>query len=279
MQKIDLHVHTNCSDGSFSPADAVLEAKRLGLKAIAITDHDSAEGCAEAMRTGDKCGVEVVKGIEITAKLGTAIHILGYYIDETSSEIYSFLKWIQEDREKRNKKMAQLMADDGLDISYERMCEKYEGIIGRPHFAQELVDLGLAYSVNDAFKRYVNKGCRYFIGRTVISVDTAVKMIASAGGVPVLAHPYQYKRNDAELRELIEFAMKNGLRGMECRYSGYSEEQTRYLENIADEYGLLKTGGSDFHGSFKPHIKMGTGISENLSVPYEYLEKLKQAVN
>ena len=139
-----------------------------------------------------------------------------------------------------------------------------------------LYELGLAESVNDAFQRYVEKGQKYYLPRTIIPIEMAVETICRSGGVAVLAHPFQYKKNDAELRELIEHCMAHGLRGMECRYSGYDAQQTAYLEGLAEEYGLLKTGGSDFHGANKPTISLGVGKGE-LDVPYAWLERLKAA--
>ena len=129
----------------------------------------------------------------------------------------------------------------------------------------------------DAFARFVGKGQKYYVPRTTIDIDTSVEAVVASGGVPVLAHPFQYKKSDGELRELIERCMDHGLRGIECRYSGYDAQQVAYLEGLAEKYGLLKTGGSDFHGENKPHISLGTGIGGELDVPYEWLEKLKEA--
>ena len=137
--------------------------------------------------------------------------------------------------------------------------------------------LGLAESVSDAFTRYLGRGQRYFVPRKTLEIDSAVEAIAQSGGVPVLAHPFQYKKDDRELRELIEHCMDHGLVGMECRYSGYDAEQVRYLEKLAEEYGLLKSGGSDFHGDNKPHIGLGVGLNGELDVPYAWLEPIREA--
>ena len=131
--------------------------------------------------------------------------------------------------------------------------------------------------VEESFARFVEKGQKYYMPRTIMPIDQAVEIIVNSGGVPVLAHPFQYKKNDEELRELIEHCMDHGLKGMECRYSGYGPEKVAYLEALAAEYGLVKTGGSDFHGDNKPHIQLGTGIENELDVPYAWLEKLKKA--
>ncbi|MCI6486771.1 MAG: PHP domain-containing protein [Clostridiales bacterium] len=276
MKRIDLHVHTTASDSTASPAEAVRLAKEAGLSAIAITDHDTVSGYAEAAEAGKKYGVEVVPGIEISTKYGRAVHILGYYIDPDSDKLAPVLEWVVHDRDERNRKMAELMAADGLPVSYEEMHRRFGAVIGRPHFAEVLVELGLAKDIRDAFDRYVEKGQKYYLPRNFLSIERSIEIIREAGGVPVLAHPFQYKLDDAGLRELIEHCMESGLQGMECRYSGYSVEQSKYLGRLAEEYGLIKTGGSDFHGDNKKHISIGTGTG-HLEVPYKYLEKLRQA--
>ncbi len=275
MREIDLHIHTTASDGTCTPGDVIRQAARLGLRAAAVTDHDTAEGHKEAAEAAEAAGIEFVPGIEISTRYGVAVHILGYYIDAATPRMRKLLDWIVADRDARNEKMCARMEADGLPIRYEDMRRRFGAVIGRPNFGQALVELGLAESINDAFARYIEKGQRYFVPRNIISIDTAVETIAEAGGVPVLAHPFQYRKNDTELRELICHCMDHGLRGMECRYSGYDREKTDYLEKLAEEYGLLKTGGSDYHGENKPHIRLGTGIRGELDVPYGWLEKLR----
>lgn len=276
MREIDLHVHTTASDGTCAPAEVVRLAAEEGLRALAITDHDTAGGYAEAAEAGRALGLEVVPGIEISTRFTGAVHILGYYIDPISPELRPVLDWVVQDRDERNRKMAALMAEDGLPVSYEQMHERFGAVVGRPHFARVLMELGLADSVQDAFDRYVEKGQKYYVGRHFLSIERSIEIIRLSGGVPVLAHPFQYRLDDAQLRRLIEHCLESGLRGMECRYSGYSEEQMAYLLSLAEEYHLLPTGGSDFHGANKPHIRLGRGTGA-LAVPYEYLEKLKEA--
>ncbi len=277
MREIDLHVHTTGSDSTCPPREAVKLAKELGLRAIAVTDHDTAIAYAEAAEAGRELGLEVVPGIEISTRYDKPVHILGYYIDPESPKLRPVLDWVVADRDRRNREMVALMAADGLPVTYEGMKERFGEVIGRPHFGRVLVELGLARDVNDAFQRFIEKGQRYYRPRTIMSTDQAVEIIAAAGGVPVLAHPYQYKKDDKELRELIGHCMEHGLRGIECRYSGYVPERAAYLEGLAEEYGLLKTGGSDFHGDNKPQNHMGTGLAGELNVPYEWLQVLKEA--
>ncbi len=272
MRGIDLHVHTTASDGTCTPRETVCRASRLGLCGIAITDHDTVSGHAEALSAGMDCGIEVVPGIEVSTRYGVSVHILGYYIEN----LIPLLDNLVNDRDRRNEQVAVLMAADGLPVDYARMKERFGKAIGRPHFGRILVELGLAESVNDAFNRYLGKGQRYFIPRRIIEIGPAVEAIALSGGVPVLAHPFQYKKDDGELRELISCCMDHGLRGIECRYSGYDNDQVRYLESLAEEYGLLKTGGSDFHGDNKPNISLGTGMSGELDVPCAWLEPLRE---
>lgn len=277
MREIDLHVHTTASDGTCTPRETVSLAAEAGLKAVAVTDHDTAEAHPEARAAAEALGVEFVPGVEISTRYGVAVHILGYYIDPEEAGMRALLDWIVEDRAARNKKMCALMEADGLPIHYEEMTARFGGVIGRPNFGQMLVELGLAESVKDAFDRYIEKGRRYYLPRTILPIEKAVEAIVRSGGVAVLAHPFQYRKNDDELRELICHCMDHGLGGLECRYSGYDAEKTAYLEGLAEEYGLFKTGGSDFHGANKPNIRIGAGIGGELDVPYAWLMRLKKA--
>lgn len=274
MKRIDLHVHTTASDGTESPAAVVRQAAALGLAAIAVTDHDTCAGYREAAEEGARLGVEVVPGIEISTKYGGAVHILGYYIDVDSPALQEVLDWIVRDRDERNEKMCALMRADGIDVDYGSMRARFGEVIGRPHFAELLIERGLARDMHEAFDLYVEKGRKYYQGRSFLPIERSVELIREAGGIPVLAHPFQYKRDDAGLRELIEHCMQSGLQGMECRYSGYDAAMSGYLEALAAEYGLLRTGGSDFHGANKTEIRLGDGKG-GLEVPYAYLEALR----
>ena len=276
MKRIDLHVHTTASDGTCTPTEVVRKAAGMGLAAIAVTDHDTVSGYAEAAKAGQELGIEVVPGLEISTRYLGPVHILGYYVDPESPVLQEVSDWLVKDRDKRNRRMAALMAADGLPVDYERMQERFGAVIGRPHFAKLLVELGVAESVNDAFARFVERGQKYYCARNFLPIERAIRLIREAGGVPVLAHPFQYRLSDESLRDLIELCMKNGLLGMECRYSGYDEQKVDYLLALAREYALLPTGGSDFHGSVKPHIALGDGMGE-LRVPYRFLIGLKAA--
>ena len=274
MKKIDLHIHTTASDGTFTPEEVVREASRLGLAAVAITDHDTAEGYPAAAAEGAKLGLEVVPGIEISTKFRAAVHILGYYIDVNSPALEEVLDWMHRDREDRNIKLCAMLREQGVDIDNERMHARFGDFVGRPHFAEIMVENGMARDVNDAFERLLNKNRPYFIPRQFLPIERSVEIIREAGGIPVLAHPFQYRLDDAQLRELIEHCMDSGLEGMECRYTGYDARQCAYLESLAAEYGLVRTGGSDFHGAIKGDIRLGEGRGE-LEVPCAWLEELR----
>jgi len=272
-------VHTTASDGTETPRETVERAAKAGLRAIAITDHDTVLGCREAMEAGQELGVEVVPGIEFGTKYGIAVHMLGYYMDLDAPALTEMTRSIVEDRDQRNEKTVKLMQENGIDVTYAQLKERYGEVIGRPHFAHVLMEAGLAADVQDAFARLLGKGMKYHQYRHTLEIHEVIECIIKSGGVAVLAHPFQYKKNDEELRELIEHCIGFGLKGMECRYSGYTHEQVAYLEALAEEYGLIKTGGSDFHGENKPHIAIGSGINENLDVPYSWLENLKKIKN
>ena len=235
MKYIDLHIHSAVSDGTDSPAQIVQKAAELGLAAVAITDHDTVAGCAEAAAEGEKLGVEAVSGVELTSRYGRTIHILGYYLRTNSPVLTRTLDGILAERDHRNRKMAALMAADGIPIDYDEMKRRFGASIGRPHFGDMLVELGLAESVQDAFDRFIEKGQRYYLPRKMLSIERSVEVIREAGGVPVLAHPFQYRLEESALRQLIEHCMDHGLLGLECRYSLYDEEQSQYLLKLARE--------------------------------------------
>ena len=274
MDRIDLHIHTTASDGTFTPEEVVREALRIGLAAVAITDHDTAAGYARAAAEGEKRGLEVVPGIEISTKFRSAVHILGYYIDVDSPALEEVLEWMHRDREERNVKLCAMLRASGVDIDIERMHARFGDLVGRPHFAEIMIENGMARDMNDAFERLLNKNKPYFIPRQFLPIERSIEIIREAGGTAVLAHPFQYRLDDAGLRELIEHCMESGLEGMECRYSGYDAAQTAYLEALAAEYGLVRTGGSDFHGAIKGEIRLGEGKG-GLNVPYAFLEELR----
>ena len=274
---IDLHVHTTASDGTLTPRQTAELAKKLGLAAIAVTDHDTAAGLPQALAAGAELGVEVVPGVEVSAGYrDTGVHILGYYIDPTAPVLAAALDWFRQERARRNEAIVQAMAADGYPISMDALRAAFPGaVLGRPHMAALLVQAGCADSVQDALTRWLNKGGTYYQPRRRMPLEQAVQAIRQAGGAACVAHPYQYGFGGAEREAFLRAARDAGCTALEAYYSGYSPAQTQALLEAADRLGMAVAGGSDFHGDRKPHIQMGSGIGGGLAVPYSLLEALR----
>lgn len=274
---IDLHTHTTHSDGSVGPADLVALALRNGAQAIAITDHDTVSGLAEGRRAAVSAGVEFIDGIEISAEYrpGT-MHLLGYFIDPDSDELRSKLGDLKEGRERRNPEIARKLQALGMNVSYDEAAALAGNeIVGRPHFARVLVSKGYASSIQDAFDRYLAKGAPAYHEKIRLNPANAISLIHSAGGAAVLAHPYQLQLQSFEETEALVLSLcELGLDGIEAIYSRHSREQRLLYSQIAERCGIVTTGGSDFHGSYKPDIDIVKGTGD-LFVPYSVLEALK----
>jgi 3',5'-nucleoside bisphosphate phosphatase len=274
---IDLHAHTLYSDGSVSPEELVRAAAHAGARAIAITDHDTVEGLAEGRATAERLGIEFVSGIEISAEHepGT-MHILGYYVDDESAILRTTLAELRLARDERNPEIASRLRSLGFDIDYDEVVGiAGSEIVGRPHFARLMVEKGYAQSIQDAFTRFLAKGAPAFVDKRRLSPADSINLIHGAGGVAVLAHPYQLKPLEMEDQDrLIGELAALGLDGVEAIYSRHSQEQREAYSTVAARHGLLVTGGSDFHGSYKPDINIVRGLGD-LKVPYSLLEGLK----
>ena len=274
---IDLHAHTLYSDGSVSPEELVQAAMRAGARAIAITDHDTVDGLAQGRAAAERLGIEFVNGIEISAEHypGT-MHILGYYIDDELITLRTTLAELKLARDERNPEIARRLQSLGLDIDYDEVVGiAGSEIVGRPHFARLMVEKGYAQGIQDAFNRFLAKGAPCFVDKKRLSPADSINLIHSAGGVAVLAHPYQLKPLTMEDQDrLIGELAALGLDGVEAIYSRHSKEQREAYSRIAERHGLLVTGGSDFHGSYKPDINIVKGLGD-LEVPYSLIEGLK----
>ena len=274
MSGIDMHIHTTASDGSNAPAVVVRMAAEAGYQAIAITDHDNTNGVHEAQEAAKKYGLEVVPGIELSTQWnGTEVHILGYYVTPGAESLADLLGWALNQRNIRNTRIVEKLQEKHIPISMEEVRAKFPStVLGRPHIGTILIEKGYATDMKDAFAKYLGKtGCCY-VRRVNLPMEDAIRRIMQAGGLPVLAHPYQYELPEPKLRELISVVKENGGVGMECIYSKYDAAQSGHLLELAKEYDLLPTGGSDYHGKSKPNIQIGT-----TRAPYAYLEALKKA--
>lgn len=258
---IDLHVHSNISDGTMSPDDVVKLAAESGLSAIALTDHDTVAGIEEALAAGEKYGVEVIPGIEISADYkGGDLHILGFDIDYRDRNFAEKIAVCRDSRHERNIKMTEKIRQQGFPVTWEIMLERFgDNSITRAHFAKYLLDEGYVKSKEEAFAKYLNPGCPCYVAREKVTPEQAVKMIIDAKGHPVLAHPMLYKMTHDRIESVIVMLMSYGLQGIEAVYSLNSPEDDEFLKKVAKRHGLYITGGSDFHGAIKPDIQIGIG--------------------
>lgn len=279
MEKFcDLHTHSACSDGTASPADLVWEAKRAGLSAVALTDHNTVAGLHEFAAAAKNAGIEGVCGIEFSADFESKeIHVLGLFIkEEHFGDINDLLADVKKRKEAANTALAKSLCEGGFLIDYDEIKKASGGYINRAHFATALFEKGYAESVRDAFDKYLREDAGYYKAPERLSAFDVIPFIRSIGAVPVLAHPF-LNLSENELRFFLSKGKELGLCAMETDYSEYSKETTLLARGIADKYGILRSGGSDWHGERKPLICIGCGKGD-LRVPYEYLEKIKKEV-
>ncbi|MCI8946461.1 MAG: PHP domain-containing protein [Lachnospiraceae bacterium] len=273
---IDLHVHSNKSDGTFSPTQLVEYAVKKGLTAFALTDHDTADGLEEAIAASKSRPVTVIPGIEFsTSYEDKDIHVLGLAIHYKAPVFLSALADFVASREQRNERMCQKLRDYAkIDITYEKLKQASPGaVITRAHYAGYLLEHGVVNSMPEAFERFIGDQAPCFIPREKVTPLQAVRLIREAEGIPVLAHPPLYHLSDARLEALVKMLTENGLAGVEALYSTYTPGEETHMKSLARKYGLLITGGSDFHGARKPDIDMGTGKG-NLYVHDSILDAL-----
>ncbi|MBO5165499.1 MAG: PHP domain-containing protein [Lachnospiraceae bacterium] len=287
---IDLHVHSNCSDGSFTPKELVEYALNHDITAFALTDHDTVAGLDEAIAcarelSGKVCEqnpegktVEVVPGIEFSTEYeGRDIHVVGLFIDYKSEVFRKHISDFVASRENRNEKMCALLREHGVDITYEQLKAAFPGaVITRAHYARFLLENGYVKSMNEAFDRYVGDHAPCFIPREKVTPLQAVDLILAAGGVPVLAHPVLYGMSSARLEKLVSVLTDAGLVALEAIYSSYTNADMQEMQTLARRYDLLISGGSDFHGSNKPGLSFGTGYG-SLYLHESILEALRNA--
>ena len=277
MEKlIDLHIHSTASDGSFSPRDLMAYARNKGAAAVSLTDHDTIEGLKSALAAGKEIGLEVIPGLEISAQYpGGTMHLLGYYIDPSDPNLNRELLRLQEARRERNPKIISKLQSLGIPITFDQVQALAMGQIGRPHIAQVLFQLGVVSSFEEAFHKYLAKGALAYVEKFRFSPHEAISLIARAGGIPVLAHPFTLNYSSLrDLKKLVEELRNSGLKGMEVIYSEHTPVQTGNYFSLVKELNLIYTGGSDFHGYIKKDVDLLTGRGD-LKIPYQIVEDLK----
>ncbi|MDE6748308.1 MAG: PHP domain-containing protein [Lachnospiraceae bacterium] len=278
MKQIDLHVHSNKSDGTYTPTALVDYALQKGLSAFALTDHDTTDGLDDAIAYAEGKPIEVIPGIEFSSENeGKDIHVVGLYINYDAPAFQARLQAFVDSRINRNIKMCRNLQEAGIDITFDKLCAENPGaVITRAHYAAYLTEHGYVTNRAEAFSKYVGDNCKYYVPREKITPAQAVELILQAGGIPILAHPPLYHMGNERLDALVGVLKQAGLMGIEAIYSSYSNQDERDMLRLAKKYNLLLSGGSDFHGDNKPGLDLGTGYGK-LFVPYEFLEKIKEA--
>lgn len=255
----DLHTHTTASDGQYAPAQLVKLAKERGLSVLAVTDHDTIAGVDEARRAGETLGIQVIRGVELSAKDYPNCHILGYGFRDGDTELARLCEKFRAGRDERKYKIVDFLREKGVDIDLNEVEELAGGeVIARPHFAQALVRRGYAATNREAFDRYLDtEEFRQRVKRFKADAKTCVEAVKAAGGKVSLAHPYQMGLPDGELEGLVSRLKVWGLDAIECFYPKYTLEQQQFYLHLADKYELHQTGGSDFHGEqVKPDVEL-----------------------
>lgn len=274
---IDLHVHSNYSDGTFSPKELIEYALKKELYAIALTDHDTVMGIKEAKEACEGKNIKLIPGVELSTEYnGKDIHMLGLFIDYTNKEMLDSLEHFNTLRQNRNIKMCELLFNEGIDISMSKLDDAFKGaVLTRAHFARYMLDNGYVKSMDEAFEKYLKEGCPCYVPKVKISPYQAINLIKQANGIPIIAHPMLYHFSYEALEELICNFKEAGLEGIEAIYTLHSPAEEEYLISLAKKYNLFISGGSDFHGKNKPRTDLGTGHG-NLLVPASLLEQFKR---
>ncbi|WP_222705785.1 PHP domain-containing protein [Salidesulfovibrio onnuriiensis] len=276
---IDLHTHSTASDGTDSPRELVRKAAEIGLEALALTDHDTLQGLPEALEAGREFGVEVVPGCELSVESPEGvgwIHIVGLWIPEEAEPLQRAFDWVIEGRETRNHEIIARLRKLGINITYDNVVARAGGTVGRPHIAQELLSLGVVESVQHAFGQYLGDNGRAYVPKRKLSREQAIGVLREVGATSILAHPFMLGPSPALVESIVGGLKDMGLDGMEVFYTEHDESATKLFGRLADKFGLLKSGGSDYHGHVKPGTKLGVG-KDNLDISYDLLEAMKEA--
>jgi 3',5'-nucleoside bisphosphate phosphatase len=266
---VDLHTHSTASDGIYSPTELLHKAKDVGLRVLALTDHDTTGGLEEATPVARALDIDLIPGIEINTDAGGGeVHVLGYFLEFRRPELQTVLKVLRDARERRGQRMVELLNEQGVNISWEHVREIAQGSVGRPHVAGALLEAGYVQTIGEAFDTYIGRDCYAYVPRYKLTPKDAVHLIASANGLPVIAHPIELPGLDV-LRNWLPDLCEAGMVGLETYYGAYTPENERELLTLAREYHLIPTGGSDFHGPGIHPTPLGGRY-----VPFEAVESL-----
>src|SRR5262245_3694831 len=262
MPRIDLHAHSNRSDGTFAPAEVVRLAAERDLDVVSLTDHDTTDGLDEALATGAEVGVEVVPGIELSAEFdATSVHVLCYWMDPANDGLQAELARLRDERFRRGELMVEKLKALGVPIEFEHVQRIANGAtIVRPHVAQAMVEIGAVATEKEAFDVYLGDGRPGHVPKHALDPVDAVALILGAGGVCVLAHPGMWGDQTSVPVQLIERMAAAGMRGLEVDHPDHLPEQVERYRALAGELGLVATGGSDCHGTRYEPVRLGTSL-------------------
>lgn len=270
---LDLHTHSTASDGTDSPTELIQKAAKIGLSAIALTDHDTVSGIPQAYEAvkalkDQSENIRFIPGCEFSVSYyGKDIHVLGLFLDNQNRTLLDLLERAGKSRDNRNREMVARFQAKGYSLCYEDLISLSKDTeITRAHFARVLIEKHFAKDFADAFSRFLGDTCPFYVKREFSPANEVLDAIHSAGGIAVLAHPLQYRYPSEKLRSMIEFFCSYGLDAMETKYSAYDREEEMYLRSLALRYGLKRSGGSDYHGSIKPGLSLGTGYGNGWHV-------------
>ena len=279
MKIIDLHTHSTVSDGSYTPSELIKLAQEIGIAAIALTDHDTVSGIEEFVDAGKNIeNLETIPGVEISVENhGRELHIVGLFIDIETPSLLKLLSEIRDNRNSRNERIIKKLQEMGFDITLQELLNEAGGeSIGRPLLAKILIEKGYFTEVQDVFDKALKRGAPAYCQRVLPTPEKAISEIHKAGGIAIWAHPLYRSNNERSyMRKILRQISKFGIDGIEAYYSSFSEAQTKKVIELAEEFSIALSGGSDFHGTNQKGITLGKGYG-NLVVPYEILEKLKQ---
>ncbi|HTS51319.1 MAG TPA: PHP domain-containing protein [Bryobacteraceae bacterium] len=275
---IDLHTHTNESDGTFSPRELIEAAQSIGLKALAITDHDTLTGYDLAVPHATRADIELVCGVELSIHCrGRSIHLLVYFLrNQPTDDFRQWLLSLQAGRRRRNEALVGKLCSQGMPMTLEEVAARGGKLLARPHFAAVMIEKGYAASRREAFDKYLDESGSCYVPREEPEFEEAIGRIRAAHGIAVLPHPSRIGWSGEQIEPMLGAMCKAGLKGIEVYHSDHSPAEMDFYLHLARKFGITATGGSDFHGATKPGIELATGKEGNLKLPYSILEELRK---
>lgn len=275
MSQIDLHTHSTASDGTYTPFELVRLAGNINLKAVALTDHDTTGGLKEAMNASLELGIEFIPGCELSVEFKGLLHILGLWVRPEAPALNRALKELRDKRNQRNEIIVKKLQQSGIDITFQEIRDLAgDASIGRPHICRVLMNKSAVSSVKEAFEKFLGPDGKAYVPKEKFGPEKAISILKNEQATVIMAHPFSLGMEEDELRKLMIRLKDLGLDGVEVYYPEHTPEQTALYASLCSELDLLPSGGSDFHGTVKPHIKLGKGRGK-LNLPYSLVEDMK----